>query len=107
MAVTSRSDLSVLIVDDIFSPAVLALIWTTRKSPASQELVRHSCAAFDQSPRQARSDGGEFGARGCQPQVRAGVDGEFVVAAADVLDQGMSGADGLDRAQPFQVVHRP
>jgi DNA-binding transcriptional LysR family regulator len=50
MAVVCPSDLSVLILDDIDSSAVLALIWTTRKSPALQELVRHSCAAFDQSP---------------------------------------------------------
>ncbi len=58
--------------------------------------------------RARRSDGmGEFGERGRKPQPRVGVDGEFVVAAADVLNQSVPGADRLNRAQPFRTVHRP
>jgi DNA-binding transcriptional LysR family regulator len=38
--------LKALAIDDIETPAVLALIWTTTKSPALRELLRHSRRAF-------------------------------------------------------------
>jgi DNA-binding transcriptional LysR family regulator len=38
--------LKALAIDDIETPAVLALIWTTTKSPALQELLRHTHPAF-------------------------------------------------------------
>jgi hypothetical protein len=38
---------------------------------------------------------GEFGERGGDPQGRWGVDGKFVVAAAKVLHEGVSGDDHL------------
>lgn len=38
--------LKVLAVDDIDTPAVLALIWTPAQSPALRELIRHSRQAF-------------------------------------------------------------
>lgn len=37
----------------------------------------------------------ELGERCCEPEVGLGVDAEFVVAAADVLDEGVPGADHL------------
>jgi hypothetical protein len=36
---------------------------------------------------------GEFGERSGDPRCRRGIDGEFVVAAADVLQEGVSGDD--------------
>jgi hypothetical protein len=39
--------------------------------------------------------------------VRVGVDPEFVVAAADVLNERMTCADRLDGTQAFQAAHRP
>ncbi len=36
-----------------------------------------------------------------------GVGGEFVVAAAKVLDEGMPGSDHLGGAETFQPPHRP
>jgi DNA-binding transcriptional LysR family regulator len=38
--------LKALAIDDIQTPAVLALIWTPTKSPALHELLRHTHAAF-------------------------------------------------------------
>jgi DNA-binding transcriptional LysR family regulator len=35
-----------LLIDDVDTPAVLALIWTAAKSPALRELLRHSREAF-------------------------------------------------------------
>jgi DNA-binding transcriptional LysR family regulator len=35
-----------LTIDDVETPALLALVWTRTKSPALRELVRHSHAAF-------------------------------------------------------------
>ena len=36
-----------------------------------------------------------------------GVGGEFVVAAAEVLHEGVAGGDPRGRAEPFQPAHRP
>jgi DNA-binding transcriptional LysR family regulator len=46
MAASHHDRLKALVVDDIESPAVLALVWTATKHPAVQELVRHSHKAF-------------------------------------------------------------
>jgi DNA-binding transcriptional LysR family regulator len=46
MAANYDGRLTALAIDDIETPAVLALIWTTTKSPALQELLRHTHAAF-------------------------------------------------------------
>jgi DNA-binding transcriptional LysR family regulator len=47
MAVSYDGRLKPLVIDDIETAAVLALIWGTTTSPALQELLRHSHAAFD------------------------------------------------------------
>jgi DNA-binding transcriptional LysR family regulator len=49
MAANYVGRLTALAIEDIETPAVLALIWTTTKSPALQELLRHSRAAFASS----------------------------------------------------------
>ena len=55
-----------------------------------------------------RSDGeGEFGEGRGEPMVRVEVKGEFVVAAAEVLDEGVPRTDHSRRAQPFKTAHRP
>ncbi|MEV0730989.1 LysR substrate-binding domain-containing protein [Polymorphospora sp. NPDC050346] len=46
MAVPHRERLSVLMIDDVETPAVLALIWPTTTNPALQELVRYGRTAF-------------------------------------------------------------
>jgi hypothetical protein len=38
---------------------------------------------------------------------RVGFDAEFVVAAAEVLDERMSGADPAGRAELFEPAHGP
>jgi hypothetical protein len=37
----------------------------------------------------------------------AEVHAEFVVAAAQILDEGVTGTDHTGRAEPLQTVHRP
>jgi DNA-binding transcriptional LysR family regulator len=46
MATNYDSRLNALVLDDVETPAVLALIWTTTKSPALRELLVHSHKAF-------------------------------------------------------------
>jgi DNA-binding transcriptional LysR family regulator len=46
MAASHHGRLKALAIDDIETPAVLALIWTTTKSPALRELLLHSRRAF-------------------------------------------------------------
>jgi DNA-binding transcriptional LysR family regulator len=46
MAASHHGRLNALVIDDIETPAVLALIWTTAKSPALRELLRHCRQAF-------------------------------------------------------------
>jgi DNA-binding transcriptional LysR family regulator len=59
MAASHQGRLTALPIDDIQTPAVLALIWATTQSPALRELLRHSRAAFASSrPAQAPSAGG-------------------------------------------------
>jgi hypothetical protein len=54
------------------------------------------------------SDGeGEFDESFRDPVARVDVDGEFVVAAVKVLDEGVSGANHSGGAQPFESAHRP
>jgi hypothetical protein len=49
------------------------------------------------------SDGlGELGERSSEPQMSFGFGGEFVVSTADVLDEGVSGADGLGGSEAFE-----
>jgi len=50
---------------------------------------------------------GEFGERCGESVLGFGVGSEFVGAAADVLDQGVAGGDGLGGAQAFEPAHRP
>jgi len=54
MAAKYDGRLAALAIDDIETPAVLALIWTTTKSPALQELLSHSRAAFANPPADQR-----------------------------------------------------
>jgi hypothetical protein len=55
-----------------------------------------------------RSDGeGEFGEGRREPMLWVEFHAEFVVAAADVLDECVSGADHAGRAEPFEATHRP
>jgi DNA-binding transcriptional LysR family regulator len=59
MTVDHNDRLCALYVDDIETPAVLALIWARTPSPALRELVQHSRHAFtNPQSRQAPSDGG-------------------------------------------------
>jgi DNA-binding transcriptional LysR family regulator len=46
MAANHADRLTALVIDDITTPAVLALIWSATTSPALRELLRHSRAAF-------------------------------------------------------------
>ena len=68
MAANYSGRLRALGVDDIQTPAVLALTWTTTPSPALRELVRHSRQAFtDPHSGQAVSVGGRAaGLPGCR-----------------------------------------
>jgi hypothetical protein len=55
-----------------------------------------------------RSDGeGEFSEGRREPMLWVEFHAEFVVAAADVLDECVSGADHAGRAEPFEATHRP
>jgi DNA-binding transcriptional LysR family regulator len=59
MAASHNGRLKPLAIDDIETPAVLALIWTTTKSPALRELLLHSRRAFAYPlPGQVPSAGG-------------------------------------------------
>ena len=49
----------------------------------------------------------EFVERGRVPVTLVAVDGEFVVASPNVLDQGVAGGHDDDRPGPFQAPHRP
>src|SRR5947209_14463047 len=52
-----------------------------------------------------RSDGeGEFGEGRREPMLWVEVYAEFVVAAADVLDECVSGTDHAGRAEPFEAT---
>jgi DNA-binding transcriptional LysR family regulator len=46
MAASHDTQLKALVIDDIQTPAVLALIWTATDSPALRELLHHSRQAF-------------------------------------------------------------
>lgn len=53
MAANHNPRLTALTIDDIKTPAVLALIWTTTRSPALRELLTHAHDAFtNPQPRQ-------------------------------------------------------
>ncbi len=49
---------------------------------------------------------GEFGERGGDPQRGAGVDSEFVVAAAQILHEGVPGDDHLGCPIGLESAHR-
>jgi DNA-binding transcriptional LysR family regulator len=53
----SYTQLKALVIDDIQTPAVLALIWTAADSPALRELLHHSRQAFSDPPQPAPSRG--------------------------------------------------
>src|ERR1019366_1173385 len=54
MAASHGGRLNALVIDDIQTPAVLALIWTAKKSPALRGLLPHSRQAFT-SPQPGRA----------------------------------------------------
>jgi hypothetical protein len=55
-----------------------------------------------------RSDGeGELGKGRWEPLLWVEFHAEFVVAAAEVLDEGVSGTDHAGRAESFEATHRP
>ena len=55
-----------------------------------------------------RSDGeGEFGKGRWEAMLWVEFHAEFVVAAADVLDECVSGTDHAGRAEPFEATHWP
>ena len=59
MAASHHGRLKALAIDDIETPAVLALIWTTAQSPALRNLLLHSRQAFTNPPNgQVASAGG-------------------------------------------------
>jgi DNA-binding transcriptional LysR family regulator len=51
MAASHATRLETLVIDDIQTPAVLALIWTAADSPALRELLHHARQAFESSQR--------------------------------------------------------
>jgi len=51
--------------------------------------------------------GTALGERGAQSLMGGQFGGEFVVAAAQVLHDCMSGHDGAGRGQAFESAHRP
>jgi hypothetical protein len=54
-----------------------------------------------------QSDGdGEFSEGRREPMLPVGIHAEFVVAAAQVLDEGVPGADHSGRAELFEAAHR-
>jgi hypothetical protein len=56
----------------------------------------------------ARSDGErQLGERSREPMPRVYVSGKFVVAAANILDQGVADADHPYRTELFETAHRP
>jgi len=50
MAASHGAQLKTLVIDDIQTPAVLALIWTATENPALRELLHHSRQAFANPP---------------------------------------------------------
>jgi DNA-binding transcriptional LysR family regulator len=62
MIANHNDQLRALAVDDIQTPAVLALIWTRTPNPALRELIQHSRQAFtNPHSGQAPSGGGKAG----------------------------------------------
>ena len=49
----------------------------------------------------------ELGQGSCQPVLRINVGGQFVVAAANILDKGVTDADHPYRTELFETAHRP
>ena len=65
MAASHGGRLKALVIDDIQTPAVLALIWTATKSPALRRLLHHSRQAFTSpQPGQALPAGGRAARQG-------------------------------------------
>ena len=84
------------------------------KSVAFRGTSTGTVALFDRRPCRGGvlcpcwSDGGsEFVECGGQPERRRGVDRELVVAAAEVLDEGVASDDNARRAMVLQPTHRP
>jgi DNA-binding transcriptional LysR family regulator len=81
MAASHHPRLNAVAVDDVQTPAVLALIWTATRSPALRELLRHAHAAFaNPLPRQVLPAGGRADAS--QPRERS----LLVTPSADSAD---------------------
>jgi hypothetical protein len=49
----------------------------------------------------------ELGERSCQPMPRGNVGGQFVVAAANILNKGMANADHPYGSELFETTHQP
>ena len=49
----------------------------------------------------------QLGQGSCQPVLRINVGGQFVVAAANILDKGVTDADHPYRTALFETAHRP
>ena len=84
---------------DVLLPDVRQFAETALLRSASGRRVRPGQAGRSDRP-------GEFGERGSNPQSRAFVDGDLVVSVAQVLDECVSGDDGLGGGVGLQSAHR-
>jgi hypothetical protein len=75
------------------------------------DAARHCCFSEEDASVTAdcaRSDGErQLGERSREPMPRVYVSGKFVVAAANILDQGVADADHPYRTELFETAHRP
>src|SRR5829696_4175643 len=77
-------------------------------TPTSEGVVALGRDKRAQAREVPRSDGqGEFGERCREAELCRNVGGEFVVAAAEVLHEGMAGCESCRRAEAFQSAHGP
>jgi hypothetical protein len=103
-------------VDDLFGTHRLKLInsnsrrnWWSRPVPRgwSGPVALTENGRDEPAIASSSDDEGEPGEGRREPFFRVGIRAEFVVAAAHVLDEGVSGADRSGRAQLFEAAHRP
>jgi hypothetical protein len=82
----------------------------TASEPSSAGLCGRCCVdgmRVWQARVESGSDGnGEFGEGRRELSLRVSIDAEFVVAAPEVLDERVAGANDAGGAQPFQSAHR-
>jgi len=91
--------------------ALVADSWYGDNPKFVTDLERRCCALPDRATRWGRVVPGsdrhrEFGERCGDPRGGRGVESEFVVSAAEVLDEGMSGDDHLCGSVGAQPAHR-